>query len=383
MRMILLAAMCCLVPASLLANCPTADLTDDCFVDLADLILLANQWMVVTVECPPPDLTGDCHVNSVDFAVTSAQWLTGDRIPDDMVFIPGGTFQMGNSTNAEEGESDELPVHTVTLDSFVLGKYEITHGQYCDFLNSAYPTQLKVVDRIIYALNDVNKRYQYCGAISYGQLTFSNNIFGVRTKGGRDMSRDPLVWVSWYGAVAYCNWRSQQEGRELCYDLSTWTCDFTKKGYRLPTEAEWEYAARGGLSGKRFPWDDTITHLQANYFSSDSLDYDISSTRGYHPDWYDGFNNYTSPVGSFLPNAYGLYDMAGNVWEWCHDWYSDTYYNSSPQTNPTGVAPSSFRVLRGGCWHYQAIYCRVSDRTYHVPYYWFNNDGFRIVLKLD
>jgi formylglycine-generating enzyme len=336
---------------------------------LACSILLAlPAWGV----CPPEDITGDCIVNLQDLAALSHAWLTGDGVPADMVLIPAGTFQMGNSTNAAEGNSDELPVHTVNLDSFAMCKYLITNEQYCAFLNSAYPSQLKMVDGIVYASGDTANSFPFCDTSSapnvwpegeFSQIAFSNNTFSVRIKGRSDMSKDPMIEVSWYGAVAYCNWRSQQEGKQKCYDLSTWACDFTKKGYRLATEAEWEYAARGGLSDKRFPWGDTITHSQANYYSSSLYSYDISPTRGLHPTWNDGILPYTSSAGSFPANGYGLYDMTGNVLEWCHDWYAFTYYRPpSPQHNPTGPVTGSHRVLRGGCSGYPAFFCRLACR---------------------
>jgi formylglycine-generating enzyme required for sulfatase activity len=198
------------------------------------------------------------------------------------------------------------------------------------------------------------------------------------------MANHPMVGVSWYGAVAYCNWRSEQEGRETCYDLSNWTCDFSKKGFRLSTEAEWEYAARGGLSGKRFPWGNNITHSTANYQSNNLCWYDTSSTRGYHPVWNDGILPYTSPVGSFEDNEYGLFDMTGNVCEWCNDWYSDIGYYSSPQANPTGPATvMEQRVLRGGNYDDNAAYrCRVSYRHFGQPGNRDGGNGFRIVLGL-
>jgi formylglycine-generating enzyme required for sulfatase activity len=172
-----------------------------------------------------------------------------------------------------------------------------------------------------------------------------------------------MVQVSWYGAVAYCNWRSQQEGREQCYILSTWNCDFSKKGYRLATEAEWEYAARAGLSGRRFPWGDAISHSLANYYSSSLYSYDTSPTREYHPTWNDGVEPFTSPVGSFQANGSGLYDMAGNVWEWCNDCYLSSYYSSSPANNPTGPTSGLSRVLRGGCWVSRARSSSVAARA--------------------
>lgn len=312
--------------------------------------------------CPSADLTGDCYVDIADFAEFALQWLTGDGVPDDMVSIPGGAFQMGDSLY--EGSPIELPVHTVTLDSFFMGKYPITNGQYAAFLNSVFSQGLiSIVSGVVYQA-DSGTSYPYCdtyASVTSSQIEYIDGFFSVRRKSGRSMENDPIVGVSWFGAAAYCNWRSEQEDKEPCYDLLTWNCDFSKNGYRLPTEAQWEYAARGGLVGKRFPWGDLITHRQANYFSSSVYTYDVSSTRYYHPTWNDGTIPYTFPVGSYAANDYGLYDMAGNVWQWCNDWYID--YTAQPQINPTGPKTGSSRVLRGGSWGGNASLCRVVYRN--------------------
>ena len=229
----------------------------------------------------------------------------------------------------------------------------------------------------------------------------------MRSKSGRSMVDDPMLAVSWYGAAAYCNWRGQQESKEQCYDLSTWNCDFSKKGYRLATEAEWEYAARGGLSSKRFPWGNDIYHTQANYNSNSYYSYDKGPTRGYHPLWNDHeVYPYTSPVGFFdgtvkyktdynWPGSatsyqttsgasnYGLYDMAGNVSEWCNDLYSSSYYSSSATNNPTGPVSGSLRIIRGGTWISSANYCRVAHRNFGDPTARYNGVGFRLVLDIE
>jgi len=357
---------------------------------LISFVVIAISGNFALGACPSADLTGDCFVDYEDFALMAGQWLTGDPcdpcVPDDMVFVSGGTFEMGDSFS--EGGSDELPVHTVALDSFYMGKYDITNRQYCDYLSSGISQGLiTVTDGVVYKAGS-GTSYPYCGtqsADSDSQIDYSDGVFSVRMKSGRDMSNDPMVMVSWYGAVAYCNWRSQQEAKQQCYNLSTWDCDFAKKGYRLATEAEWEYAARGGLSGRRFPWGDTISHSQANYYSyweegAPYWPYDVSPTEGFHPAW-DDVSPYTAPVGSFPVTGYGLYDMTGNVFEWCNDWWDSDYYDYSPPTNPPGPISGSSRVIRGGSWgRYVRDHCRVAGRSGSAPTYRYYDIGFRCVL---
>ncbi|HUW19996.1 MAG TPA: SUMF1/EgtB/PvdO family nonheme iron enzyme [Sedimentisphaerales bacterium] len=329
-------------------------------------------------DCPSADLTGDCFVNFEDFAVMANQWLSGDpNIPGGMVYIPYGGFEMGD--HFAEGSSSELPLHPVLIDAFFMSKYEVTNQQYCDYLNSAFGMGIYVSGGIVYGTGNNQPYCDTSTSSSYSQIVYSAGVFSVRTKGGRSMANDPMVCVSWYGSAAYCNWRSSAEGYESCYNLSTWDCNFATHGYRLPTEAEWEYAARGGNPDYRFPWGDTISHTQANYYSSSSYSYDISPTRGYHPDW-DDVDPYTSVVGSFSANGYGLYDMAGNVWEWCNDWYDGNYYDVSPYDNPEGPASGTYRVIRGGYWNVTAPICAVTYRDYDSPSYRYYSSGFRLVL---
>ena len=320
---------------------------------------------------------GQCNVSG---------WVLGEEatVVVEMLPIPSGTFEMGD--HFSEGGSDELPVHTVTLDSFYMSKYEITNQQYVDFLNSAYPAQIKVDGGVVYAIDDASNSYPYCDLHSYdadSQINFSDPDFNVNIKDGTtDMSNHPMVQVTWYGSVAYSNWKSQQDGLESCYDLSTWECDFSKNGFRLATEAEWEYAARGGEQTPyyRYPWGDTIDGSMANYLSSgdpyETGAYPLTTPVGY----YDGGQ---IPAGTDMANGYGLYDIVGNAWEWCNDWYDSSYYSSSPENNPTGPAssPDSWRILRGGCWSQGGYLRRVAVRGFNSPGVLFELFGFRVVVQ--
>ncbi|TFH08008.1 MAG: hypothetical protein E4H08_08520 [Candidatus Atribacteria bacterium] len=291
-----------------------------------------------------------------------------DTEPSDtmarMALIPSGSFLMGDAL--AEGCGDERPQHSVTLSSYYIGRYEVTNDEMVRALQWAYENDRITVseDGPENAFGDPRTLLHMTEAQC--RITWNRGVFSIKDAKG---SGYPCVEVSWYGAVAFCNFLSEMEGLTPCYDFDDWTCDWTANGYRLPTDAEWERAARGGAEGQRFPWSDTdtIDQSRANYKSNTDLAYDVNTTSGHHPDYAVGEFPYTSPVGSFPPNAYGLYDTAGNVWEWCWDYWDENYYTDKPMTNPHGPTTGSYRVVRSGRWGYDAASSRVSGRRHGWP----------------
>ncbi len=254
--------------------------------------------------------------------------------------IPAGSFQMGDQSDPLVGWSGELPVHSVYVSAFYMGKYEVTK---------------ELWDEVrAWGLDN-----------GYTDLPVGNGTYV--SKG----ANHPVHSINWWDMVKWCNARSQKENLTPCYTVSGLIyktgnsepdCNWNAGGYRLPTEAEWEKASRGGVSGKNFPWGtDTISHGQANYYASSYYSYDLSGAAdSYHPAYATGASPYSSPVGSFAPNGYGVYDMAGNMGEWCWDRYEA--YPATSQTDPRGSVSGSVRVLRGGCWCTVALACRVAVR---------------------
>ena len=261
-----------------------------------------------------------------------------------MVLIPGGEFQMGSSDS--KAQDDEKPVHTVYVDAFYMDKYEVTNAQFKAFVD-ANPRWQK--DQTSRAYHDGNYLYYWNG-----------NIYP------QGMGNYPVVGVSWYAAMAYAQW----------------------KGKRLPTEAEWEKAARGGLVGKKYPWGNVAPNGTQCNFADKNLRENWSDENA-----DDGYY-YAAPIGSYPPNSYGLYDMAGNVWEWCLDEGDAGFYRRSPRRNPLAgemtlravmknyQTVTTSRVFRGGSWNNVAQSLRVAARYWTSPTDAFVNTGFRCAMDV-
>jgi formylglycine-generating enzyme required for sulfatase activity len=229
-----------------------------------------------------------------------------DKNLPEMVFVKGGTFQMGSN----DGEYNERPVHTVTLDDFYIGKYEVTQKEW-------------------------------------------REIMGTNPSSSKDCDNCPVEKVSW------------NEVQEFLKKLNA----KTGKNYRLPTEAEWEYAARGGNQSKGYTYSGSNTTDNVAWYGENS--YYLGSEH----------KNYgTNPVGQKSSNELGIYDMSGNVREWCSDWYGSDYYKNSSSNNPKGANSGTYRVLRGGAWFNKPASCRIAYRYSNAPTNRYSNIGFRVVF---
>ena len=275
-------------------------------------MLLLTATMAALSGCKPSNPPPPQTTNS---AATLSQPAVSNS---DMVQIPGGHFSMG-----DKSQVDAVP-HEVVVSSFLIDKYLVTQEQF--------------------------------------QKVMGKNP--SRWKG----ERNPVEQLRWSDATAFCNKRSEMDRLQPCYDVKTGHCNFQANGYRLPTEAEWEYACR--------------SRTATAYFFGDS-----AAKLGEYA-WYDkNAGGHPQPVGRKLPNAWGLYDMCGNVWEWCNDFYKVDYYQESPRQDPTGPASGDTKVLRGGAWRFSAESCRSGYRYNENPgqadvCFGYDIYGFRCVRSL-
>nr|WP_309073974.1 formylglycine-generating enzyme family protein [Paenarthrobacter sp.] len=276
------------------------------------------------------------------------------------VDIPAGTFSMGDAFGEGYPADGEIPVHEVALDGFTIDAITVTNTMFAAFIQTTgYRTEAEHYgSSAVFHLLSTARRQDILGAAAGAPWWL--NIRGADwahptgpNSNWQDIPEHPAVHISHHDAIAYCAWA----------------------GRRLPTEAEWEYAARGGLHGMRYAWGNQLTPdgqhrcniWQGNFPNTNTLE--------------DGCAG-TAPVRSFPPNGYGLYEMAGNVWEWCADWFLPKYYRNSPSENPVGPTIGNGRVMRGGSYLCHDSYCnryRVAARTSNTPESSSGNLGFRTV----
>jgi formylglycine-generating enzyme required for sulfatase activity len=318
------------------------------------------------------DIAADHPAECIPQASIGVVPYGGPAINMAMVSVPAGSFEMGDSFG--EGGSDELPVHTVTLSAYEIGTYEVTNAQVAAVYNWA--NGLGLIDTVdANAVTHNGVELLSLGSPYWSQIIY-NGVSGqleVRTRDGFPLADHPVVLITWYGSVAFCNWLSLLEGRAPVYDLATWSrVTPTGGGYRLPTEAEWERAAGWDATADR-QWrygtgSDSITWWgDANYSQSNPLA--LTS------------QPYTTPVGFYagITSPVGCYDMSGNVWERCEDWYSSNFYSTGQTQDPINKTGGELRVLRGGSWESSALSLRSACRLYTVPANTLGSIGFRVV----
>jgi len=260
-----------------------------------------------------------------------------------MILVEGGTFTMGSNS----GVPEEKPAHKVTVSSFYICDHEVTVGEYKKFASGTGHAMPEPPDKEWLDSHTPTKMlYASTGKTWWGWGTSL-----------------PMHYVTWYDAIKYCNWLSSQNGLDKCYAQNGdggWDLDRSKNGYRLPTEAEWEFAARGGNKSQKF-----------KYSGSN----DINAVC-----WYDETSKLAGPknVKTKKANELGIYDMSGNVWEWCSDYYKSSFYASSPASDPFCSISTPYRVLRGGSWHYRDELAKVTSRDGPKAAKTNYNYGFRV-----
>lgn len=295
------------------------------------------------------------------------------------VLIPAGEFLMGSDETAESlakayplydrkrflDLGDEAPVHKVRITrAFFMEQHEVTVGQFMRFLEaSGYRPESEADGTGAYGYNP---NYDPAKTVRGDAFEGRDPQYSWRNPGFPQGEDHPVVNVTWNDAVALAQWLSEKEGKK----------------YRLPTEAEWEYAARAGTRTRYHSGDDPQSLLAvANVFDADAKA-NWLRWKDFALNRKDGFA-FTAPVGSFAPNALNLYDMHGNVWEWCADWHDENYYAASPANDPQGPASGTVRVRRGGSWHTWPFYARSSFRNWNAPDTRYTLVGIRLVREAD
>lgn len=309
--------------------------------------------------CLPSAARGERPAGSGSTALRPAKGAEAHR---RMVVLEGGEFLMGGDALDGYPADGEGPVHRVRLEPFEVDPHAVSNERFARFVASTgFVTEAEQFGWSFVFAGQLPDRFPPTRSVA--GAPWWRQVFGAywaRPEGPgsdiHDRADHPVVHVSWHDAVAFCEWA----------------------GARLPTEAEWEFAARGGLTGQRFPWGGELEpggEHRMNVFQGRFPDRNTAA---------DGFLA-TAPVGWFPPNGYGLHNMTGNTWEWCADWFDRTYYAHSPRRHPPGPSSGTHRVVRGGSYLCHASYCnryRVDARNHDEPVSSAGNLGFRVIRRL-
>ena len=310
-------------------------------------------------------------------SVVAAPEVIENSLGMKFVRVPAGEFTMGNNATPQElaiqfptydlarlGKiDDEAPAHRVQISrDFFLGQHEVTVGQFRGFIERSGHIPESIADHT--GAYGYNRDYDPDKTVRGDAFEGRDPKYSWRNPGFKQGDDEPVVNVTWHDAVAMAKWLSAQEGRR----------------YRLPTEAEWEYTCRAG-STTTFPNGDDPTALPAiaNTFDADAA-VNWPRWQQYALNKHDGYA-FTAPVGRFAPNAFGVYDMLGNVWEWVSDWYGADTYGNSPLLDPQGPSSGVRYVRRGGAWHSWSLYTRCGFRNWNRPDSRYTLLGIRLLLE--
>jgi formylglycine-generating enzyme len=276
--------------------------------------------------------------------------MTTTFVGIELLKINSGEFWMGSPDSDTYGNPDERPYHRVRISKpFLLARYPVTVGQFRQFIEeTAYRTEAEGTSKGGVALNLASGKVEWNVESNWQNVAFPQT------------ARHPVVYVSWNDAHEFCRWLSGREGRH----------------FRLPTEAEWEYACRAGSVSRYGASDDEAALRRIANIADVSLCKRVPTVKN-AATWNDGYP-FTSPVGKFRANGFGLYDMLGNVWEWCSDWYQSDYYSMSVEADPSGPDSGTHRLLRGGCWYAGVRSARCACRFGFQPEVRTDSIGFRV-----